>query len=712
MTNSVGKWPADERSPYADWWLAMGDTGLSNLGNGDLEKLFKAYTLYWGSAEDEKILVADQAAHFGLDVIAPIPCTVSNPDPSTIKGGTPDDIGQHVPFVPKDAVITAVIDEAIALGHPRFRTEKGETRILAAWQQGASFDKNQAKYLPFGQELYTHDINRLLEEFSDGKDLSRSLDETLFNRAAGLDEPLKSDGLHTLSRRVGHGTAVLDLAAGFDAPNIDKKDLERRPIIAVTLPRRSTIGMGGTFLEFYSIHALVRIVALADAIWKAHHGPTGGFPIVVNLSYGQQSGPKDGSSPFEKAIEWLKSELLKKRGVPLEIVMPAGNDNQMRCQARRKMNNSDSFSHQALRVQPEDYTSNFVEIWTSALKELQEDHPLRIRIQPPLGEAVEPWRGKHGEYKSFASGARIYCQRIKRDAENGEEFRFRYVVCIPPTADDARLTGKQLKAVAGLWSVEVDQPTQFDHVYMGVQVDQSAEPDGERSRRSYFDGWKYSKYLSGRLQDDTYNTDVPHEEYLGSGRVRDTFAYPLVEHYDSNGKLDVSQSNLDNWKFSHVQRKGTINSIAALNGIITVASYRASDGRPSDFSATAFWGSYAPQKGQDALDVSLPADETPTLRGLLAAGTAAGSIARFRGTSFSAALATRLIVDLMLKLDAAGLAKFSAVKRLREIAEHAEKDKPASWGMAAENKVGRGRLSAPETGYPRDPTRRVSPPPV
>ena len=45
------------------------------------------------------------------------------------------------------------------------------------------------------------------------------------------------------------------------------------------------------------------IIDRADRIWQAcGYGPDGGFPIVINLSYGLKAGPKDGHMLIEEVI--------------------------------------------------------------------------------------------------------------------------------------------------------------------------------------------------------------------------------------------------------------------------------------------------------------------------------------------------------------------------------------------------------------------------
>lgn len=672
-------WKDEGKTPYFHWWATVGDYG--QLMDEELSKPEELSLTNIESAES-------YSSNFGDNRDIPKPVDVNNPNVLAPEGKFFQGLFERCEAPPPDAVFTVVIDEAIALGHPRFRYQDGTSRILTAWQQGASFDQDQVDFLPFGQELYQKGINDLLRKHSVGQDTTNALDETAFNREARLSEPLEAHDTRSIVRRAGHGTAVLDLAAGFPAHDVDDAELRRRPIIAINLPRRATIGMAGTFLEFYTIAALRRAVNSIDALWDFHYKshPGRGFPIVVNISYGQQSGPKDGKSAFEQDVESLQN---KRQGRPaLEVVMPAGNDNLMRCNARREMSDKNAYFRQLWRVQPEDHSSNFVEVWTAEHKTELKEHPLAITIRAPGGALMEKWRGSHGEYIDVDQGARIYCEKVDRNVvitDNGafkhrdeERCRFRYVICVPPTADPDPSRPNRRRASAGVWEIELTDGNLDGEVYVQVQVDQSAEPDGQRSRRSYFvQSVQDTAHTIG--SEDLYQTHEPN------GRPMDTYQYPFV-HYDV--------SNLDAWKpHNHIQRKGTANAIAMNKGIIVVGSFRQLDGRPNDFSATA----YPPERSPypDAvINVSAASDDGAAHLGILAAGAHAGSVVALRGTSFSAPRVSRWLVDHLLSYGSMSQARAA----LLQVCATAEATFPENWGKAAPAKIGEGRIPLPVSG--------------
>lgn len=649
--DTTGNWSAESISPYVHWRRTL----AGGVDDSFVEK---------GVGFDSSILPPDPVADvvhpmYGGGEIVPVPDGVQNPETGQLNSLVPDNIASLVPNVPpRDAVIVGIIDEAIALGHPRFRDANGRSRVLASWQQGATFDVSQKGYLPFGNELYQSDLDALLQRFSDGQTLTRSLDEVAFNRAAKLSEPLKPYGVRALDHRAGHGTSALDLAAGEEAHLVTPEHLARRPILAATLPRRYAIGMAGAYLEFFAIYAMHRMVALADAIWAAHYGADGGYPIVLNVSYGQQAGAKDGSSLFERAAKRLIDS--RPDSAPLRVVMPVGNDNLMRCNALRKLRRNGKF-REFWRLLPQDKSSNFVEVWTGASCLKSDRHPLDIKVCTPQKQ-MAPWCGRHGEYLDIDGGGRIYCQRVRNGKRNGKPvYRYRYVICVPPTAEDGLPHGTARMAPAGLWKIQVHNRHRDLDVFMNIQIDQAAEPGKSGNHRSYFENSEY-------------------QTHLPNGRVCDSFAYPI-----DPANPDLADQE-DRRSFGHVQRKGTVNSLANSDAICVIGAYRTSDGAPSDYSATSYQRHYG-AGGIDQITASFPGDDGATLPGLLTAGTQAGSVVSARGTSFAAARATRWIVDQMLQDPQSG-----TPEQLSAEAKRQERRNGRWLGAAHPLKVGHGRM--------------------
>lgn len=519
---------------------------------------------------------------------------------------------------PNDAVVVGVIDAAIALGHQRFTHPDGKTRFLAAWQQSA-LTTGQA-HLPFGRELLKEEIDTLIETHTHGG----ILDEDGFQTDAGLADMLNPMGQREIAQTVAHGSHVLDLATGYDPTQTPAALLEQRPIIAVNLPNRFAIGASGSFLEQYVILAVARIVDVADAIWARGFDDddparSKGYPIVINLSYGLNAGPKDGTTLFESYLRALIAQRDEQGKAPLRIVLPAGNDNLERGNAIWKVVDRKTFKW---RIMPEDQTSNYLEVWTDYLSGTEHPPP-EISVVAPNGETIAFTRGTDNHFVDIGDYARIYCQYVFSAPISGAKsgFRLRYVICTAPTLSDKPGAPE---APSGIWRVKVafdkNYPQNARDVFVHVQSDQSVRTGGATGLLSYLDHRKYRVFDERGFYQDTY-------EFSRAGK-------------------SPQQANLErNNDFGPVQRKGTLNALASSEAAIVVAGHRLSDQRPAPYSSTGRWGRLAADRPAPTL--SYPSDEGPAHPGILAAGSRSGSVVAMQGTSFATAQATRDIADAL-----------------------------------------------------------------
>lgn len=622
------------------------------------------------------------------------------------------DLADQIPKIPRDTVIVGIIDDGIALGNARFwrPLEDGKigTRFLGAWIQGGAHD---GKPQPFGRELTENDIVAAMQTNTH----NGWLDEEALNRS--LDAAPNGEVLSYCARRLMgatvHGTHVLDLATGEDFKVADDEELQRRRIIAVNLPSREAIGLSGTFLEFYASKAMEWIVELADAIWSKHYGkadPNGGFPVVINLSYGQQGGMKTGNSFIEQTFKKLQKQREDgdNTSAPIRLVMPIGNDNLTRSNARWRQKQDASPLEVPCRVQPQDQSSNFVEIWAELkageVERLDGKFPLDIRLLKP-GEADATWlTGKDAHFFDHSEGyLRIYSdvddvvdlsekEKTTEDLDQKEDLnqRIRYVIAMRPTLDHEQ---PDRVALAGCWKIQLrwsrnanfsdeDDSDNGREIYVNVQVDQEPSPMSNINRRSYFDSKKYHTHLP-------------------SGRLLDSYAYSNDEFNLAARGINLEPAN----KFGPVQRKGTQNSLACHNDILLIAGHRQSDGRPADFSATMFPDSRSPAQGivkhsKSAPDASFPVDTSPSQTGVRATGSKSGSSGTLRGTSFAAPQATRWAVDQLRKAQQAGrtdLRKVATPVQLRNAAKLSNSDlyPPERHPVKSpDDKIGEGRMPA------------------
>jgi hypothetical protein len=105
----------------------------------------------------------------------------------------------------------------------------------------------------------------------------------------------------------------------------------------------------------------------------------------------------------------------------------------------------------------------------------------------------------------------------------------------------------------------------------------------------------------------------------------------------------------------------TLTAYGGAEGVLVVAGYRHSDGKPAAYSSSgrakglrsepnvAAVSQKSPAgslKGHGAEpDIAAVSEESPAFRGILATGTASGSVAIVNGTSVAAALVTRALAD-------------------------------------------------------------------
>lgn len=631
--------------------------------------------------------------------------------------------------VTADTVIVGIIDDGISLAHPRFQflREDGtwQSRILAAWQQDGDFN-GRSKIC--GREIYRGEIEAALN----APDLNGTGEPSDIYRhlfPAPKDEPSgMSDIARHLMSHIGHGTHVMDLACGEDptAPIGTLPDRDRVNVIAVGLPARSSVGMAGTFLEYYVVYAMRRIVELADEIWQANDLGEGGFPIVINLSYGQQAGTKTGTSLIEK--EFLQLQEGRPDGAPLELVMPAGNDNLTRCNARWNLSKATTDFEVPWRILPQDQSSNFVEVWTDLTTVEAENGvmPLALKILRPGQQAddvdwIDPndpkYSGSADGYSFFRPEGdpegepddilRVYSERVPvpdvtgNTTSNGQDRqdssllleRQRWVIAVKPTLDHSDPTAA---APAGKWTILLrwaeravfENGDDYREVYVNVQVDQDPSQNSRTNFRSYFDKERYRTHLPSGRQMDTYAYGA-HEWGLASSDP---------ENPGTGGNLEPAD------EYFSVQRKGTQNSLANHRRVVAVGGYRVSDGRPADFSATSYPFRRIPDVLRDqvrtAPTASFPVDEVPTLRGILAAGVHAGGKVRLQGTSFAAPQATRWIVSQLLNgwqahdLEASAEEAAGLPDLLSATARQVESDpqRPANYEDIVADKIGAGRM--------------------
>lgn len=675
-------WDAEVQNPYVNWWnqtetrnltfdglplVAMYRNALSSpprRNSGDVSKICSeagnSKTTHASPTKARRL-----PKYPGYDGQHPLNPKALNPRFDSRRPWIPNDIRADAPD--KDTVIVGVIDDGISYCHQEFMqgADPAKTRVLAAWQQDAPWagptDADAAgkapggtmsqTYLPYGREFYQHDIEELMRNVT----TNGHFDQDAFNSAAGLVDMTDPRGPRSLARRVGHGTHVADLAAGS----------EETALMFANLPDRKTVGLSGTFLEFYFLSALLRMINLADALWSREFGAAAGkddlrgYAMVFNLSFSKSAGARDAVTGIARELVNINAERAACNWSRIYLSLPAGNDNLREGIAEFSLAKGDNRTV-TLDVVPEDHSPSFVEIWTNEIPADPGLAPpgLEIGLTPPGNPPDRPSTAVGGSFKDLKQDenlvARIYTYPVvsAKDAAAQEaekdppEFvRQNYVLAIRPTYSNDPTAPL---ATAGPWQVRLTNATEHDmQVAIAVQSDQSVLPSSNNGRRPL-------------LRDTSYR------RFDDEGRVRDSYTYvggdkpqkDLDGYIDREGdRLVFRHGSLSALALSFVAARDEMKKEAKgsdFKDFIAISTaHRRTDGRPAGYASTGTSLGEVRNTRAEALGlaskptVSLPCEASATLPGIMAAGARRGSKVLLSGTSFAAAQTTRYMAEIL-----------------------------------------------------------------
>jgi subtilisin family serine protease/outer membrane protein OmpA-like peptidoglycan-associated protein len=242
-----------------------------------------------------------------------------------------------------EGVVVGVADFDFAFHHVNFRRPDGSTRLLALWDQRPF--AGGAPPMPYGYGTL--------------------FDAAQINRALRCPDPYAALGYRPA--KIGHGTHVMDIAAGCGrvgpsgiAPAAD--------LVCVHIggdPLTAGLGTIGNSLKILEAVAFVRDIA-------------GSQPWVVNLSMGRQGGPHDGCTPTEVALDALLSA-----GGGQFAVQSAGNYRDKAIHSTGRLEPGETRILTVITDEA-DRTPNEVEIWYGAVDEFM------VRVESPTGWRT-PW---------------------------------------------------------------------------------------------------------------------------------------------------------------------------------------------------------------------------------------------------------------------------------------------------------------------------------
>jgi hypothetical protein len=514
-------------------------------------------------------------------------------------------------------VVMGIIDDGIAFINERFRKIVGgtvESRVEHWWLQDGPSNPTNFPFslvppggVPYGCELRKFQIDALLSATSP----AGIVDEDLFYRSAHLIDfsnvpPYLNH--QSAAWRASHGTHVMDLACGFDP----SPPVHERPIICVQLPTQVTADVFPGTLYPAIAEAIKYIVDRAQALAPSYGVLS--LPVVINVSYGLLADAHDGTGLLEAFID-AKIQECKNQGFDLRVVLPAGNSYLARTHAQISFTSAGPETLR-WRVQPDDRTPSFLEVW------LPDPLPAASRVTLKLiSPAGASWTIKELPFStvSFPYG------QVSSSPWPSPAQRTRLTIMLQPTAQpDPNVPIPQL-APAGTWQIELHNTGGLtaapkDMVHAWVQRDDQIYGFPLRGRQSFLDDANYVRF-----------------DNAGRDEERDTVVTPAVA----------------------VRRESTINSMATGTKAIVMGGYLKKEKLPAKYSAAGartgmpVLPSPPPvplpnpsflttPRWPDAMAVS---EDSRVHTGVLAAGTHSGSIVALGGTSVAAPQVARWVAD-------------------------------------------------------------------
>lgn len=497
------------------------------------------------------------------------------------------------------AAIMAVIDDGIAFAHGNLRDAAGATRVEFCWQQGADREVIAEPTVLFGREYLSNDIDKLIQAYGH--------DEDLLYRHASADRGAYAGG--TIDRSATHGAHVLDAAAGHrhgSQPNPDHPvppagNLDALRMIVVQLPAPATIETASFGKDAFILSAFHYIFDRADRMAERYLGNGRALPLIINFSYGFNAGPHHGGERLERALRSLIRRR-EARGGATHLIMPAGNDflSSLHGTITPDLLTGDDCGFDIpWRLQPNDRTSNYLEIWLP--EKATPDH-VSVRITDPLGRPLHD-----GPLNGAGSGIRHVdimpprapCRHpigqlsVERYRIGDDKVLWRFVMALAPTQPDNPTLPS---TPSGIWTVRLGHLNDVArHGPITCRVQRDINPYGYAlgARQSYFDD-------------------------------------PGDEAYDAEGHRPLG----DNPAGVFVRRFGTLNGLATHDAVTVAGGFVSNSQSPALYSAA---GPHpTPRSGSGRVHLSAPSDASSALEGVLAAGTRSGALARMSGTSMAA----------------------------------------------------------------------------
>ena len=245
--------------------------------------------------------------------------------------------------------LAGVLDDGCAFANAKFASSQS-TRVIWLWNQDPTAVGTPLDGVLGPQPGLNFNYGAQLDQ--------KRLNNLIAANGVSQNQIYSGAGLSGLRRSFAHGTHVMDLLCG--ETNWD--------IAFVQFPVAAIADPSGRWLGRYALDGLHYVLGCA--------GPNTTM-VVVNISWGPQTGPHDGSSILETAIDGLISS--QPPGRRLIVTLPAGNSYSARAHAVIAVATGGKLYW---NVPPDGETPAFLEIWwpKSVLPSA-----VKLTITPPFG---------------------------------------------------------------------------------------------------------------------------------------------------------------------------------------------------------------------------------------------------------------------------------------------------------------------------------------
>ncbi|MFO0756292.1 MAG: S8 family serine peptidase [Byssovorax sp.] len=279
-------------------------------------------------------------------------------------------------------VVIGVVDiEGIDIYHPDFLLPRLGPRVIAIWDQapdGTPGARGKTP-TPYGYgTAYSRD------------DIAIELDPNRrFKYGNVAHAPLK----------VSHGTSVAGVAAGSGAEDPEARGIA--PGSKIVFVDTMASGAG-------ALAAMTEIAEAVDFVFRQ----AGDRPVVVNISLGDDLGPRDGESPVERYFDRMLAERDGRA-----IVIAAGNSHERASHAVMDLKGGDGTATLLLDTTSVDERSAVIEIWYDRVESGEQG--IAAEIIAPGGEVMTPRLLADGVPRAFDLGAtRVLVASVARYPES------------------------------------------------------------------------------------------------------------------------------------------------------------------------------------------------------------------------------------------------------------------------------------------------------